>query len=79
MQRVEILIEGRLDEKWAEWFEGLTPAYTESGDTRSTGMLADQAALYGLLAKLRDLRIRLISADLKIPVAPSTKPRTKSP
>lgn len=55
MKRVEILIEGRLDEKWTEWFEGLTLAYTESGDTRLTGMLADQAALYGLIAKLRDL------------------------
>ena len=55
MQRVEILIEGRLDEKWAEWFGGFDLTYTETGDTRLTGTLADQAALYGLIAKLRDL------------------------
>lgn len=64
MQRVKILIEGRLDEKWAEWFEGFNLNYTVSGGTRLTGTVPDQAALYGLVAKLRDMGVRLISANL---------------
>ena len=69
MQRVEIRIEGHLDVKWAEWFEGLDFTYTETGDTLLTGYVPDQAALYGLIAKLRDLGAIIISGSLDPPVA----------
>ena len=61
MQRAEIRIEGHLDEKWAEWFDGFDFTYTETGDTLLTGCVQDQAALYGLVAKLRDLGVKLAS------------------
>ncbi len=61
MQRAEIRIEGRLDAKWAEWFEGFDFVYTETGNTILTGLVLDQAALFGLIAKLRDLGVKLIS------------------
>ena len=69
MQRVEIRIEGHLDAKWAEWFEGFDFTYTETGDTLLTGCIPDQAALYGLIAKLRDLGVNIISGSLDPPVA----------
>jgi hypothetical protein len=59
MQQAEIRIEGHLDEKWAEWFDGFDFSYTETGDTFLTGYVCDQAALYGLIAKLRDLGVKL--------------------
>ena len=59
MQRAEIRIEGHLDAKWAEWFEDFVITYTETGDTILTGCVSDQAALYGLIAKLRDLGVKL--------------------
>lgn len=59
---VEICIEGRIDEHWSEWFEGLTITYTDQDETVMTGAVADQAALYGLLSKVRDLGLSLLSA-----------------
>jgi hypothetical protein len=59
MQRAEIRIEGHLDEKWAEWFDGFDFTYTETGETILTGSVVDQAGLYGLIAKLRDLGVKL--------------------
>ena len=64
MQQVEIRIEGHLDAQWAEWLEGFDLSYTDSGDTILTGRIPDQAALYGLIAKLRDLGIILQSVRL---------------
>jgi len=61
MQRAEIRIEGRLDARWAEWFEGFDFDYTEPGSTILRGCVTDQAALFGLIAKLRDLGVKLIS------------------
>jgi hypothetical protein len=69
MQRVEIRIEGHLDVKWAEWFEGLDFSYTEAGDTLLSGCVPDQAALYGLIAKLRDLGVVIISGSLDPPAS----------
>jgi hypothetical protein len=63
MQRAEIRIEGHLDEKWVEWFEGFDFNYTEAGETILTGNVPDQAALYGLIAKLRDLGVKLIAIN----------------
>jgi hypothetical protein len=61
LQRVEIRIKGQIDERWSDWFEGLTITHSDQGETLLTGEVADQAALYGLLAKLRDLGLPLVS------------------
>ena len=61
MQVVEIRIKGRIDEHWSGWFEGLRITHIDPGETLLTGEVADQAALYGLLAKLRDLGLALLS------------------
>jgi hypothetical protein len=61
MQRVEIRVEGHIDETWSEWFEGFTLTFTEQNETVMTGEVPDQAALYGIIAKLRDLGLSLIS------------------
>jgi len=57
----EIRIKGHLDEQWADWFGGLTITLEENGDTLLTGPVADQAALYGLLRRVRDLGMPLVS------------------
>ena len=61
MQRAEIRIEGHLDQTWADWLDGFTLDHTELGETILTGEVIDQAALYGLIAKLRDLGVKLMS------------------
>ena len=63
MQRVEIRVQGQIDEHWSEWFEGLAIAHTEEGETVVTGVVVDQAALHGLLAKVRDLGLSLLSVN----------------
>ncbi len=57
----EIRIRGHLDKKWAEWFEGLIITLEDNGDTILTGPVIDQAALHGLLKKVRDLGMPLVS------------------
>ena len=57
----EIRIEGHLDQQWTDWFDGLTITLDENGDTLLSGPVADQAALHGLLKKVRDLGMPLIS------------------
>lgn len=56
----EIRVDGALDSHWAAWFEGLE-VKTEDGETVISGVLTDQAALHGVLAKVRDLGLCLIS------------------
>jgi hypothetical protein len=56
----KIRIKGQLDPEWTDWFEGLTITL-ENGDTLLTGPVIDQAALHGLLKKVRDLGMPLIS------------------
>jgi hypothetical protein len=63
MQRVEIRIKGQIDEHWSDWFEGLKIVHTEQGETILSGLMADQAALHGLLAKLRDLGLSIVSVN----------------
>ena len=60
MQTVEIRVKGRIDEHWSDWFDDLAISYDE-GETVLSGQVADQSALYGLLAKLRDLGLALVS------------------
>ncbi len=56
-----IRIKGQLDSQWTDWFEGLTITLEENGDTLITGPVVDQAALHGLLKKVRDLGMPLVS------------------
>lgn len=62
MTKVEIRIKGRINAHWSEWFEGLTIAHTDD-ETILSGEVADQAALYGLIARLRDLGLELVSVS----------------
>ena len=59
--RYKIRIKGHLDDRWAAWFGGLTLTLEDNGDTLLTGTVVDQAALHGLLRKVRDLGLPLIS------------------
>ena len=63
MLRAEIRVKGRIDEHWSEWFDELTIAHTGQNETVLTGDVTDQSALYGLIAKLRDLGLPLISVN----------------
>jgi hypothetical protein len=67
----EIRIDGKLDREYSDWFEGLAVTWAEGGTTLLTGPVADQAALHGLLKKVRDLGVPLISV---IPVVPGNTP-----
>lgn len=69
----EIRVEGHLDRVWTGWFEGLSITLDANGDTRLTGVVVDQAALYGLLTKVRDLGVPLVSVDRLEPV-PAPEP-----
>ena len=57
----QIRIKGHLGSQWIDWFEGLTITLEEDGDTLLTGPVVDQAALHGLLKKVRDLGLPLVS------------------
>jgi hypothetical protein len=59
----QIRIRGHLSPQWADWFEGLTISLEEDGDTLLTGTVVDQAALHGLLKKVRDLGTLLLSIN----------------
>jgi hypothetical protein len=63
----EIRLKGHLDSQWTEWFGGLTITLEEDGTTLLTGPIIDQAALHGLLKKVRDLGMPLVSIS---PVEP---------
>jgi hypothetical protein len=60
-QCYEIRLKGYLDDRWSDWFEGLTITLEEDGNTLLTGPVVDQAALHGLLKKVRDLGMPLLS------------------
>jgi hypothetical protein len=59
----QIRIKGHLDHRWTDWFEGLTITQEEGGETLLTGPVVDQAALHGLLRKVRDLGMPLLSVN----------------
>ncbi|HEU0000425.1 MAG TPA: hypothetical protein VFQ36_05980 [Ktedonobacteraceae bacterium] len=57
----QIRIKGHLDREWTDWFGGLTITLEDNSDTLLTGPVVDQAALYGVLKKVRDLGVPLLS------------------
>lgn len=59
----EIRVNGHLGAEWADWFGGVTITREENGDTLLTGTVMDQAALHGMLKKVRDLGMPLISVN----------------
>jgi hypothetical protein len=66
-QFFQIKVKGKLNESWSEWFNGMTIAYKTGEDgvpvTILTGPVADQTALHGLLNKIRDLGLKLVSVE----------------
>ena len=66
MLKVEIWVEGALDPSWAKWLDGFTISHDEQGVTLIRGEVKDQAALYGLIGKLRDLGVTLLNVQVEI-------------
>ena len=60
-QHYEIRLAGHLDSHWAAWFDGLTVSHERDGTTVIRGLVADQAALHGLIQRVRDLGLPLVS------------------
>lgn len=63
----EIRLKGHLDDRWADWFDGMTITRVDNGETLLHGPVVDQAALHGLIRRIRDLGLPLISV---VPVSP---------
>jgi hypothetical protein len=73
--RYEIRLTGRLDAHWAAWFDGLTVSHETDGTTVISGPIADQAALHGVLQRVRDLGLPLVSVtrvESRGPAGPAT-------
>lgn len=67
----QIRLKGQLDSQWTEWFEGMSITLEEDGNTLLTGPVIDQAALHGLLKKIRDLGLTLVSVNQVPPQEPT--------
>ena len=67
----QICVTGYLRPEWSEWFEGMTITHESNGDTILSGAVRDQAALHGLLTRVRDLGLTLVSVNQ---VQPASKP-----
>ena len=63
MYRYEIRVQGHLDQRWSEWFDGLTISYDADDNTVLGGPLVDEAALHGVLIKVRDLALPLLAVS----------------
>lgn len=70
-QHYEIRVAGRLAPRWSAWFDGMDVAHLDDGTTSISGRVADQAALHGVLQKLRDVGIPLLSLTHVQPHAPT--------
>jgi hypothetical protein len=63
MQKIEIRVKGQIDRDWSDWFGGLAIAHTIHGETVLAGSIRDQAELRGMLFRLADLGLELVSLD----------------
>jgi hypothetical protein len=70
--RYEIRLTGHLDARWSAWFDGLTLTWQNDGTTLIHGPVVDQAALHGLLQKVRDVGLPLVSVQRVEPDQPET-------
>jgi hypothetical protein len=76
--RYEIRLTGHLDARWTAWFDGLTVGHESDGTTVLSGPIADQAALHGVIQRVRDLGLPLVSVTrigTDLPDLPITDPR----
>jgi hypothetical protein len=69
-RQYEIRLKGHLEARWAAWFDGLSLSHNSDGTTTIRGFVADQAALHGLLQKVRDIGLTLISVTQVEPDQP---------
>jgi len=67
-----IHVKGHLDHAWSEWFEGMTITPLDHGESLLSGNIVDQAALYGVLDKVRDLGLPLLAVNPLTPDAPAS-------
>jgi hypothetical protein len=80
----QIRIKGHLSLQWTDWFEGLVITQEENGDTLLTGLVVDQAALHGLIRKVRDLGLPLLSVNIirtghaDVPESPAGEPGVRT-
>ena len=72
----QLRVDGHLDDHWSPWFGDLTLTHEKDGTTSISGLVSDQAELHGLLMKVRDLGITLISVEVIDPAADSLPGRT---
>ena len=72
----QIRIKGQLGRQWADWFEGLAITLEDNGDTLLTGPVVDQAALHGVLKKVRDVAMPLVSV-MRVKPDPAERPESK--
>lgn len=63
----QVRIRGHLGPQWTDWFDGMAITLEDDGDTLLTGLIADQAALHGLLKKVRDIGMTLVSVNSLLP------------
>jgi hypothetical protein len=68
--RYVIRVKGHLDPFWQEWLEHLSITHQSDGTTLLSGQIRDQTALYGLLCKMRDLGLTLLSLESSMPIPP---------
>jgi hypothetical protein len=73
-RRYRIRIQGRLDQRWSTWFDGMSLTYDKDGTTLLEGHVGDQAALHGLIRKVGDLGLTLLEVTHETPQGP-TGPR----
>jgi hypothetical protein len=85
-EHYEIRVDGRLSSRWSAWFDGFSLSSDDEGTTVLSGPVVDQAALHGLLQKLRDLGITLLSLTrtdpgdtAASPVSPTNHPHRTTP
>jgi hypothetical protein len=69
-----IRIQGRLDQRWSTWFDGMSLSHGDDGTTVIRGRVGDQAALHGLIERVRDLGVTLLEVTHEAP-DPSAEPR----